>query len=64
MLKMEEIKSWENKVVLSKISELRKELFAFRMQKTTSGIEKPHRIREAKKDIARLLTALNQAKSN
>lgn len=59
MLKMTEIKDWDKKVITSKVSELRAELFSFRMQKATSGLEKPHRIKEIKKDVARLLTALN-----
>ena len=56
MLKMNEIKDWEDKIIDGKVSDIRRELFNIRMQKTTSGVEKPHRLREAKKDIARLLT--------
>ncbi|MCK5882473.1 MAG: 50S ribosomal protein L29 [Bacteriovoracaceae bacterium] len=56
MLKMSEIKDWEGNVLDKKVTELRVELFNINMQKTTSGIEKPHRIKEIKKDIARLLT--------
>lgn len=58
-LKFEDIKSWDAKQVDAKVSELRKELFNMKMQKTTSGIEKPHLIKIAKKNIARLLTAKN-----
>lgn len=56
MLKMSEIKDWEANVLEKKVQELKLELFNINMQKTTSGIEKPHRIKEIKKDIARLLT--------
>ncbi len=56
MLKMSEIKDWEANVLDKKVQELKVELFNINMQKTTSGIEKPHRIKEIKKDIARLLT--------
>lgn len=56
MLKMSEIKDWEANVLEKKSQELKRELFNINMQKTTSGIEKPHRIKEIKKDIARLLT--------
>ena len=63
MLKMDEIKKLDEKVIKSKIQELRVDLFNYRMQKTTSGIEKPHLIREAKKNIARLLTE-NQTRQN
>lgn len=59
MLKMNEVASWENKAIDKKVEELRVELFNMNMQKSTSGIEKPHLIKEIKKDIARLLTAKN-----
>jgi large subunit ribosomal protein L29 len=36
--------------------ELRLDLFKMKMQKTTSGVEKPHLMKVAKKNIARLLT--------
>jgi len=59
MLKMEDIKKLDEKMVDSKLTELRKELFEMKMQQVSSGIEKPHRKKELKKDIARLLTARN-----
>lgn len=59
MLKMNEIAGWENSAIDKKVEELKVELFNIRMQKTTSGIEKPHVIKQIKKDIARLLTAKN-----
>lgn len=62
MLKMSDIQSWDEKMILSKVSELRTELFNQRMQKATTGLEKPHRVKVAKKDIARLLTVLNSKK--
>lgn len=59
MLKMSEIVEWDSKAIGSKISELRTELFNMRMEKAVSGLEKPHRIKVIKKDIARLLTVQN-----
>ena len=59
MLNYNEIKDWENKAIDAKVGELRRELFEMRMQKSTSGTEKPHRFKELKKDIAKLLTAKN-----
>ena len=59
MLKMNEIKDWDKGTITKKIEGLRAELFNYRMQKAASGLEKPHRIKEAKKDIARLMTVLN-----
>jgi large subunit ribosomal protein L29 len=56
-MKFADIKSLDEKQIDAKVTELRRELFELRMQKSTSGSEKPHKFRELKKDIARLLTA-------
>ena len=39
---------------------LRKELFNLRFQKVTGEIENPMRIRVVRKDIARVLTVINE----
>lgn len=39
-----------------KVSEMREAIFEIRMQKAAAGIEKPHQLKIAKKNIARLLT--------
>lgn len=59
MLKMNEVKDLDAKVLDQKVVECRKELRAIKLQKVTSGIEKPHRIKVLKKNVARLLTAKN-----
>jgi len=40
--------------------QLRKELFNLRFQKVTGEIENPMRIREVKRQIARILTVINE----
>ncbi|OFZ26068.1 MAG: 50S ribosomal protein L29 [Bdellovibrionales bacterium RIFOXYB1_FULL_37_110] len=60
MLKMNEIINWDEKALIGKIESLKNEVFTIRMQKVTSGIEKPHKIKENKRDIARLYTILNR----
>lgn len=62
MLSYKDAQSMDNKSIDKKVSELRKELFVLRMQKASSGLEKPHKIKDAKKSIARLLTAKNSKK--
>ena len=52
----DDIKKLDDKALDRKVAELRLDVFQMKMQKTTSGIEKPHLIKEAKKNIARLLT--------
>lgn len=41
---------------------LRKELFNLNFQKVTGEIENPMRIRQVRKDIARVLTVINEKK--
>lgn len=42
------------------VETLRKELFQLEMQKYTSQLEKPHRIRQVRRDIARALTVAGE----
>ena len=45
--------------------DLRVELFNLRIQKTTAQLEKPHRVRQLRRDVARMetrLTVLRQKK--
>lgn len=59
VIKYKDIKDLDAKTIDAKISDIRKELFNQNMQKTTSGIEKPHTLKVLKKNIAKLLTAKN-----
>ena len=60
MLKVSEIREWDVKSIDAKLADVRKELFNLRIQKGTSGVEKPHLFKTLKKDIARLLTIRKQ----
>lgn len=62
MLKMTEIKKLDSAAIKAKVAELKKELFDVKFQKHTTGIEKPHMLKTLRRDIARLLTALNSNK--
>lgn len=57
ILDFKEISSLSGKEIDVKVAELKKFVFNTRMQKVTSGIEKPHQLKIAKKNIAKLLTA-------
>ena len=59
-MKTSEIRKMSNEEIEKKISELKDELFDLRMQKATAALEKPHRIRAAKKDVARMKTILKE----
>ena len=63
MLKAEEIKKLDDAALDRKVSDVRVELWGYKMQMGTSGIEKPHLIKVAKKNIARLLTEKNSRKA-
>jgi large subunit ribosomal protein L29 len=43
--------------------DLRKEQFNLRMQQGTGQLARPHMMKQVKKDIARIHTAINQAKA-
>ena len=40
--------------------DLSEQLFALRLQKVTGQLEKPARVRQVRKDLARVLTVLHQ----
>ena len=63
MLKAEEIKKMDDAALVRKVSDTRVALWGLKMQMGTSGIEKPHQIKVAKKNIARLLTEQNSRKA-
>ena len=44
----------------AKESELAERLFSLRIQKVTGQLEKPHKVQEAKRDLARVLTVLRE----
>lgn len=47
----------------AKGTELRQELFNLRLQQATARLEKPHRIREIRREIARCETRLSQVRN-
>ena len=44
----------------TKLQELKKELFNLRFQHAVNQLENPHQIAEVKRDIARVMTVLNE----
>jgi large subunit ribosomal protein L29 len=46
--------------LLDKERELAEQLFALRLQKVTGQLEKPSRVRELRRDMARVLTVLRE----
>lgn len=58
-MKMNEIKDLTAVELQAKALELRQELFNLRLQKATSQLEKPARLRMIRRDIARIETQIS-----
>jgi large subunit ribosomal protein L29 len=60
IMRMEELKDLEKMELLDKVTKLKQELFHFRSQLALGRMENPMRIRETRKNIARVQTVLRQ----
>lgn len=63
MMDMKEIEKMDNEAIMRKVTQIKEDLVRLRMQKSTSGVEKPHLFKDYKKDIAKLLTVKNRKKN-
>lgn len=63
MMKYSEAAKMSKKDILEKVAVLKTEMFNAKFLKHTVGVDKPHTKRVIKKDIARLLTAMNAKKN-
>lgn len=59
-MKTSEIRKMSNEDINKKIVELKTQLFDLRMKQATGNLDKPHKINELRKTIARLKTVLNE----
>ena len=55
-----EIRELTNEEILTKIEECKEELFNLRFSQATGNLEKPSRIRELRKLVARMKTILRE----
>ena len=62
VLKPGQIREMTDDELRQKIDSLKKELFDLRSQIKSGRVEKPHRVSQAKKELARILTILNERK--
>ena len=63
-VKMEEIRKLTNAEINSKIEESQKEIFNLRFSQATGSVEKPSRINELRKLVARMKTVLKERELN
>ena len=59
-VKNKEIRDLSNEEILAKIEEYKEELFNLRLSQATGNLEKPSRIRELRKLVARMKTVLRE----
>lgn len=62
MLKISELRNLSRQELNEKIEALKKSLFEMRSQGASGRIEKPSRIKQARRNIARILTILQEKK--
>jgi len=62
-LKFETMKEWTPEERAAKEKEWTQSIFTLRLQKATGQLENPMKIRQVRKDIARLKTAARQAEA-
>jgi large subunit ribosomal protein L29 len=60
MLKPQKVRDMNDAELTREAEELRRSLFNLRLQKATGQLEKPHKLRETRRDIARVETILKQ----
>ena len=59
-MKATEIRELSAEQLQAKLKELKEELFNLRFQLAINQLENPHRITAVKRDIARIMTVLNE----
>lgn len=59
-MKATELRALTVEQLNAKLAELKKELFNLRFQHAVNQLENPHKLEEVKRDIARVMTVLNE----
>ena len=59
-MKIKELRELSNEELVNKITEAKKELLELRDKKSTGSLEKPSRINELRKGIARAMTIIRE----
>ena len=59
-MKIKDLRELSTRELEGKIMETKKELFSLRMKQSTGTLDKPSRIKELRKDVARMKTILRE----
>ncbi len=62
-MKVSEIRNLSTEEIETKVKETKKELLNLRVKNATGSLEKPSKIKELRKDVARMLTILKERKN-
>ena len=60
MTRATELRNLGDTELVRRLAEAKEELFNLRFQNVTGQLDNPHRLREVRKDIARVLTVMHQ----
>ena len=61
-MKVNELRKLSDKDLVKMIQESKKELFDLWLKQSTGNLDKPSKVRELRKDVARMNTILNERK--
>jgi large subunit ribosomal protein L29 len=61
-MKVKEIRELTTEQIETKIKDAKDEIFNLRMKQATGNLEKPSKIKELRKEVARMKTILNERK--
>ena len=64
MMKINKIREMSSPELEKELGELKSELFKLRFSLATNGLDNPMKIKEVRKDIAKIKTILNERKLN
>lgn len=63
-MKINDLRKLSDKELSDKIIETKRELFDLRLKQTTGNLEKPSKIKELRKDVAKMKTILRERELN
>lgn len=63
-MKIKEIRNLSTEEIMKKIESNKEELFNLRFSQATGNLEKPSRIRELRKEVARMKTIIRERELN
>ena len=63
MLKISDLRNMADAELENKIHALREELFKFRFERRSGRVEKPHKLKISRRELAKALTILKEKKS-